>query len=228
MNFTIDKIFQSTDQLTVLLILEIMGAGLLCGILFALMYMFINRTEGYARGFVTTLLLLPMIISVVILLVNNNWAIGFTIAGVFTIIRFRTTQGDPKDLALIFGALGAGVGCGTGLVLAGILLTVVICLVMIVIYLIGFGVPRNPRMRLKITIPESLNYVGVFDETFGKYASAWHLEKVKSSNFGTMFELTFQMTFKKGINQKQFLDDLRTLNGNLNILLQDYIYNVQE
>ena len=228
MNFTIDKIFQSTDQLTVLLVLEIMGAGLLCGVLFALMYMFINRVEGYSRGFTTTLLLLPMIIGVVILLVNGNWAIGFTIAGVFTIIRFRTTQGDPKDLALIFGALGAGVACGTGLIVAGFLLTGVICIVMIVLNLIGFANPRVPRLRLKITIPESLNYVGVFDEVFGKYANSWHLEKVKSSNFGTMFELTYQITFKKGINQKQFLDDLRTLNGNLNILLQDYIYNVQE
>lgn len=225
--FIIDKIFQTSDQLTVLLILEIMGAGLLCGILFALMYMFVNRAEGYSRGFATTMILLPTILSVIVLVLNgnNSWATGLSIAGVFSVIRFRTTHNDPKDLSLVIGAIGAGIACGTGLIVASFILTVVICVVMIVLSLISFGTPRVPRMNLKITIPESLNYVGVFDEVFGKYLGGWHLEKVKSSNFGTMFELTFQVTFKKGINQKEFLDDLRTLNGNLNIMLQNYVYN---
>ncbi len=225
--YIIDKIFQTTDQLTVLLFLEIVGAGLLCGILFALMYMFVNRAEGYSRGFATTMILLPTILAVIVLVLNgnNSWATGLSIAGIFSVIRFRTTHSNPRDLSLVIGALGAGIACGTGLVVAGLLLTAVICVVMIVLSLISFGTPRVPRMSLKITIPESLNYVGVFDEVFGKYASNWNLEKVKSSNFGTMFELTFQISFKKGINQKEFLDDLRTLNGNLNIMLQNYVYD---
>ncbi|MGM9679898.1 MAG: DUF4956 domain-containing protein [Eubacteriales bacterium] len=214
-------------ELNLLLLLAVMGSALVCGILLAVLYMFNNRREGYSRGMATTLIILPMIIAVVVLLVNGNWAVGLTLAGVFTIIRFRTTQSDPKDLCLIFTALASGLACGMGLVLAGVILTVLICIVMIVLSLIGFGTPRIPAMRLKITIPESLNYVGVFDEVFAKYAKSWHLEKVKSSNFGTMFELSFQIVFKKGINQKEFMDDLRTLNGNLNIMLQDYVYAAQ-
>lgn len=83
-------------------------------------------------------------------------------------------------------------------------------------------------MMLKISIPESLNYVGVFDEVFGKYLSNWQLSKVKSSNFGTMFDLSFVVNFKKDINQKEFLDELRALNGNLNIMIQDYVFNPDE
>ncbi|MGM9637508.1 MAG: DUF4956 domain-containing protein [Eubacteriales bacterium] len=214
-------------ELNVLLMLAIMGSALVCGILLAILYMFNNRREGYSRGMATTLIILPMIIAVVVLLVNGNWAVGLTLAGVFTIIRFRTTQSDPKDLCLIFTSLASGLACGMGLVFAGFILTVLICIVMIVLSLIGFGTPRVPALRLKITIPESLNYVGVFDEVFTKYAKSWHLEKVKSSNFGTMFELSYQIVFKKGINQKEFMDDLRTLNGNLNIMLQDYVYAAQ-
>lgn len=212
------------SQLNVLLLLAIMGSGLICGAVLSLLYMFNNRKEGYSRGLSMTLILLPMIIAVIVLLINGNWAVGLTLAGAFTIIRFRTTQSNPKDLCLVFTSLASGLACGMGLPLAGFILTLVICIVMIVLGLLGFGSPRSPMLRLKITIPESLNYVGVFDEVFSKYAKAWHLEKVKSSNFGTMFELSFCMTFKPSINQKEFLDELRALNGNLNIMLQDYIY----
>ncbi len=224
--FNIESII--TGQFTFLVLLAIMGVSLLCGVVLALVYMFVNRKEGYSNGLAITLAILPIIIGVIVLLVNKNWAAALTLGGAFTIIRFRTTQSNPKDLTFVFAALGAGLAAGMGFVLAAVILTVAVCVVYVVLNLIGFATPRTPKMMLKITIPESLNYVGVFDEVFAKYLSAWRLEKVKSSNFGTMFDLSFVVTFKKETNQKEFLDDLRTLNGNLNILLQNYVFNPEE
>lgn len=224
--FNIESII--TGQFTFLILLAIMGVSLLCGMILALVYMFVNRKEGYSNGLAITLAILPIIIGVIVLLVNKNWAAALTLGGAFTIIRFRTTQSNPKDLTFVFAALGAGLAAGMGFVLAAVILTVAVCVVYVVLSLIGFATPRTPKMMLKITIPESLNYVGVFDEVFAKYLSAWRLEKVKSSNFGTMFDLSFVVTFKKETNQKEFLDDLRTLNGNLNIMLQNYVFNPEE
>lgn len=224
--FNIESII--TGQFTFLILLAIMGVSLLCGMILALVYMFVNRKEGYSNGLAITLAILPIIIGVIVLLVNKNWAAALTLGGAFTIIRFRTTQSNPKDLTFVFAALGAGLAAGMGFVLAAVILSVAVCVVYVVLNLIGFGTPRTPKMMLKITIPESLNYVGVFDEVFAKYLSAWRLEKVKSSNFGTMFDISFVVTFKKETNQKEFLDDLRTLNGNLNIMLQNYVFNPEE
>ncbi len=224
--FNIESII--TGQFTLLILLAIMGVSLLCGMILALVYMFVNRKEGYSNGLAITLAILPIIIGVIVLLVNKNWAAALTLGGAFTIIRFRTTQSNPKDLTFVFAALGAGLAAGMGFVLAAVILSVAVCVVYVVLNLIGFATPRTPKMMLKITIPESLNYVGVFDEVFAKYLSAWRLEKVKSSNFGTMFDISFVVTFKKETNQKEFLDDLRTLNGNLNIMLQNYVFNPEE
>lgn len=224
--FNIESII--TGQFTMLLLLAIMGISLLCGLILAFVYMFVNRRTGYSNGLATTLAVLPVVISVIVLLVNNNWAAALTLGGAFTIIRFRTTQSNPKDLTYVFTALGAGLGAGMGFVSVALILTVMIALISVILSVVGFATPRVPKMMLKISIPESLNYVGVFDEVFGKYLSNWQLSKVKSSNFGTMFDLSFVVNFKKDINQKEFLDELRALNGNLNIMIQDYVFNPDE
>ncbi len=224
--FNIESII--TGQFTVLILLAIMGVSLLCGVMLALVYMFVNRKDGYSNGLAVSLAILPVIIGVIVLLVNKNWAVALTLSGAFAIIRFRTTQSNPKDLTFVFAALGAGLAAGMGFVVAAIILSAAVCLISIVLSLIGFAVPRTERFMLKITIPESLNYVGVFDEVFSKYLSDWKNVKVKSSNFGTMFELSFVITPKKNVNQKEFLDSLRALNGNLNIMIQNYVFTSEE
>lgn len=221
--FNIESII--TDQFTVLLLLAIMGVSLVCGLMLAFVYMFTNRKIGYSNGLATTLTVLPVVISVIVLLINNNWAAALTFGGAFTIIRFRTTQSNPKDLTYVFAALGAGLAAGMGFVTVALILALTICIISAVLSAVGFAVPRTPKMMLKISIPESLNYVGVFDEVFGKYLTKWQLDKVKSSNFGTMFDLSFIVNFKKDVNQKEFLDALRALNGNLNIMIQNYVFN---
>ena len=213
------------SNFTVRSLFIVIGVSLGLGLVLSLVYMFVNRKSNISRGLSITLVALPIVISVIIMLVQDNWGRAFSLAGAFSIIRFRNTLENPKDLALIFTALGVGLAGGTGYILVGVILVAVISCLLIIFDLIHFGEPRSPKMRLKITIPESLNYVGVFDEVFDKYTTSSNLIKVKSSNFGTMFDLTFDIIFKKGVNEKEFLDDLRTTNGNLSISLQNYVAN---
>ena len=221
--FEITSILGSTFTVTSLLI--VIGVSLLLGLALSFVNIFVNRKSGVSRGLLVTLVTLPVVIGVIIMLVQDNWGRAFSLAGAFSIIRFRNTQENPKDLALIFTALGVGLASGTGYILVGVILVAVISCVLIVLDLVRFGEPRSPKMRLKITIPESLNYVGVFDEVFDKYTTSSNLIKVKSTNFGTMFDLTFDIIFKKDVNEKEFIDDLRTTNGNLSISLQNYVAN---
>ncbi len=220
----ITSLLDQQQEITLLTLLTVLGAALVMGAAISLMYIFTNRKGDYSKGLSITLVVLPLVISVVIFLVQDNWARAFSLAGTFSIIRFRSTQGNPRDLALIFTTLAVGLSCGTGYIIIGAVLVAVVAIVLFAIDLMHYGEPKKERMVLKVTIPESLNYVGVFDDVFDKYTASHRLSKVKSSNFGTMFILTFDIVVKKGVNQKEFIDDLRTKNGNLNILLQDYVF----
>lgn len=221
----INNIFAGDTAFRVESLLLVLAASLGCGLIMSLVYLFTYRKENYSKGLSITLILLPAVVSMIILMVSSSWSAALGVAGAFSIIRFRSTQGNPKDLAYIFSALAIGLACGQGYILAGLILAVVLSAALLILYFVGYASPRSVKMQLKITIPESLNYMGVFDEVMAKYTNSFKLVKVKSTNFGTMFDLTFVVAFKKDVDQKLFLDDLRCLNGNLSIMLQDYVYD---
>ena len=82
-------------------------------------------------------------------------------------------------------------------------------------------------MTLKITIPENLNYNGLFDQVFAKYTTDTVLRRVKTTDFGTLFDLVYSIRLRTDADQKKFIDDIRALNGNLNVTLVLYKYDDQ-
>ncbi len=217
------------------LVFKILISSLIFGIILSVLYIFTNRIDGYSKGMSYTLIMLPSILAILCVVSSNLSGAGnsstalsaISIGGALTIIRFRSTQGSPKDLAYIFAALTLGLACGRGYIGVAAVLDIFMVVVMIVLMFIRFGDARNPKKLLKIVIPESLNYVGVFDEILKKYTVRWDVVKVKSTNFGTMFELSYAVNFKKDANQKEMFDEIRCLNGNLNVSIQNFVYDVE-
>ncbi|MCI8496878.1 MAG: DUF4956 domain-containing protein [Clostridiales bacterium] len=222
----LDTIFSSAigETLTFTGTLIIILASLVLGLIISLGYMHTHRREGYSASFTVTLIMLPAIISIIILLVGNNVARAFSLAGAFSLIRFRSAPGDPKDIAYVFFTLGVGLACGMGYIGYAALFAVILCLVMEVLAAVRFGSPRHTSMSLRITIPENLNYQGLFDDILAKNTVSWHLKRVKTCDFGALFELTYQLELKNDCDQKEFLDSLRCLNGNLSISLTQREY----
>ena len=163
--------------------------------------------------------MLPAIISVLILLIGSNVARAFSLAGAFSLIRYRSAPGDPKDIAYVFFTMAVGLACGMGFIPYAAVFAVIICLVMAVLYLMKYGNPKNTHMQLTITVPENQNYQGLFDDILEEYTNSWKLKKVKTSEFGTLFDLSYSIQMKAGADQKKFIDDLRCRNGNLTVSL---------
>ncbi len=157
--------------------------------------------------------MLPVVVSVVILLVGSNVARAFSMAGAFALVRFRSA----KDISIVFFTMAAGLACGLGYVTFAAAFTAVMLLLLILISALGFVDRNEGRKQLKIVIPESLNYNSVFDDLFDKYTSENRLNKVKTTNMGTMYELTYEIRLKNDDAEKDFIDELRVRNGNLNI-----------
>ena len=195
------------------------GASLLMGLIISLIYLFVARKQNGSRNFAISMVILPLIISVVIMLVGSNVARAFSLAGVFSLIRFRSAPGDAKDITIIFLAMVAGLASGMGFLALGFLLVFLGGGILILLYQLGYGQERSSLKELRITVPEDLNYQDAFNEVLGEYADKYTLQKLKTTNLGSYFELTYQIQVKKEADEKAFIDALRCRNGNLKIAL---------
>lgn len=193
--------------------------ALLSGLVISIVYLLITAKDSQSPNLALSLVILPVIIAVVILLIGSNIARAFSMAGVFALVRFRSVPGDSKDISFVFMTVAAGLSSGTGFIAFGGAVTLLLCLTLFILSKLGFGIAKSNEKRLKITIPEDMNYQGAFDDVFEKYTSKCKLQKVRTSNLGTLFELTYHMTMKDDKAEKEFMDELRSRNGNLNIMI---------
>lgn len=207
------------DSFTLSSVMTVVISGLVLGLAISLVYMKTYRDGEYSGNFAVTMIMLPAIIAMIILLVGSNIARAFSLAGAFSLIRFRSAPGDPKDIAYVFFTLGVGLACGMGYILYAAIFAAILCLIMVLLGITDYGAHKGSSMKLKITVPENLNYRGVFDETLNKYTAKYVLSQTKTTEFGNLFELTYIVNMKEESDQKNFIDELRCLNGNLSIAL---------
>lgn len=218
----------STGQIIICVV-----AALVIGFLISLVYMFTHRKEGYAQSYVLAMPMLSTLVSVVIVMMcvlaegTAGMTAAISLTGAFSLVRFRSAPGDPRDIAYIFFSMTMGVICGIGYIGYAALVFLLVAAVLVVMNLTNFAAPKTQDMTLKVTIPENLNYNGLFDQVMEKYTTAWLLRRVKTTDFGTLFDLVYSVRVKTDADQKKFIDDIRALNGNLNVTLVLYRYDDQ-
>lgn len=210
----------STDtSMTFSGLLIALGAAFLLGLSISLVYMKTHKGHTPSQSFILTLVILPIVITVIILLVGNNVARAFSLAGAFSIIRFRSAPGDPRDITYVLFCMAVGLATGMGFITYAVIVAIALCLIIIVLETIKFGQSKSTGKILKITIPEDLDYQNAFDSIMDKYTLSSILHKVKTADLGSLYELTYFVTTKEGGSDKEFIDELRCRNGNLNIIL---------
>ena len=204
-----------TQTISVQDFLLCLGVTLVLGLIMAAAYMWKNE---HTKSFLVTLALLPAVVCVVIMMVNGNIGAGVAVAGAFSLVRFRSAPGSAKEIVTIFRAMGAGLIAGMGYLGFAALFTVIMC-AMFLLYNAIAGNARSEAIHktIKITIPEDLDYTDIFDDIFKKYTKSHQLVMVKSINLGSMFRLTYNLTLRDAKSEKQFIDELRQRNGNLEI-----------
>lgn len=195
-----------------------LGFSLVLGLIMSFAYMYRTR---YTKSFVVTLALLPAVVCVVIMLVNGNVGTGVAVAGAFGLVRFRSVPGTAKEICTLFLAMGAGLIAGMGYLGFAMLFTVVMCAVFLLYNRLDLGSKKNAATykSLAITIPEDLDYTGVFEDIFQEYTTSHDLICVKTTNMGSMFRLTYHVTLRDTAKEKEMIDKIRCRNGNLEILV---------
>ena len=196
--------------------LTCLGFSLVIGLIIAVAYMISTR---YTKSFVITLALLPAAVCVVIMAVNNNFGIGVAVAGAFSLVRFRSVPGSAKEIGIVFLAMAAGLIAGIGYLGYAILFAFIMSFLFFLYSIIGLGSQKRAPLykTLTVTIPEDINYTEVFDDIFKEYTSSFELVRVKTTNMGSLFKLTYDIKLKSAGQEKDFIDKLRCRNGNLEI-----------
>ncbi len=204
--------FENFDLITTLTGLT---SSVILGLIIALTYMY--RTT-YNKSFVITLALLPSIVMAVISLVNGNLGTGIAVMGAFSLVRFRSIPGTAKEIGYIFFAMAVGLATGMNYIAFAVVFTVFVGLISLLLYKVKFAEPKKASKELKITIPENLDYTGLFDDLFSEYTLKHSLVRVKTSNLGSLYQLFYEITLKDETLEKEFIDKIRCRNGNLDII----------
>lgn len=204
-----------------------LGVSLVLGLIMAAAYLWRN---DHTKSFLVTLALLPAVVCVVIMMVNGNIGAGVAVAGAFSLVRFRSAPGSAKEIVTIFLAMGAGLIVGMGYLGFAAVFTVIMSIVFVAYNTLASKSIKSEAVSrtLKITIPEDLDYTGVFDDIFAEYTKKNELIKVKTTNMGSMFRLTYNVTLKDAATEKQMIDRIRERNGNLEIMVSKQESRVAE
>lgn len=217
-DFLFNGIFDTNtaSSITVSQFLLCIATSLIIGLFLAVVHGFKNSTS---QSFLITLALLPAIVCVIIMMVNGNVGAGVAVAGAFSLVRFRSAPGTAKEIGSLFLAMGTGLITGMGYLGYAILFALILGIMMLVLNLTGFGSNSASfgDKSLRITIPEDLNYGEVFDDLFKKYTSKCEIVSVRTSNMGSLYKLNYHITLRNPLSEKEFIDELRCRNGNLEI-----------
>ena len=218
----LDKIFQGvfdTELTTVIPVKDFLlciGVSLAIGLVLSLCYMYRSR---YTKSFIVTLALLPSVVCAVIMMVNGNIGAGVAVAGAFSLVRFRSVPGTGKEITMLFLGMGAGLIAGMGYLGYAALFTLVLCVLVLLYNGLGLGSKKRGTVQkmLNVTIPEDLDYTDVFADIFAEYTTSSELVRVKTTNMGSMFRLTYEITLRDPMKEKEMIDKIRCRNGNLEI-----------
>jgi hypothetical protein len=193
------------------------GAALPLGLMISLVYRITHRTKTPSQSFSLILVVLTAIITLIILLVGNSVARAFSLAGAFQLIRFRSAPTDSRDISYVLFSVAVGLCCGMGYILYAVIAAVLLCCVMIVLHVTGYGNNKATPKFLRITIPESLNYENVFDDLFSRFCKSAELVKVRTTDLGSLYQLHYAIVMEREKTEKELIDEIRCRNGNLEI-----------
>lgn len=204
------------SELTLENFLVCIGSSFALGLLVAFAHM---KTSRSSKNFATTLAILPTLVAMAILLVNGNLGAGVATVGIFSLVRFRSIEGNSRSLLSVFFSMAIGLAVGTGYIAFAALFTVITSVLLFILHFLHFGETGVVEKKLTVVVPEDVDYTTIFDDIFKKYTKQCVLEKSKTTNMGSLFELVYRVVLKDDTNEKELMDKIRVKNGNLKVML---------
>lgn len=211
-----NNVFQTTDMGVGIFLLCILFS-LAIGFIYLIAYKIKNDTS---KTMEVAMLILPTIISVVIIMVNGNLGVGVAVAGAFSLVKFRSIEGNAKDICLIFMVMCSGLVVGVGYIGYAIVFSIIMAILFVLSNILIINNKKlNYNKCLKITLPDDLDYENIFDDILKKYTNYYKVKNIKTTNLGSLIKMEYDITLKEDTSQRNLIDELRVKNGNLEIVI---------
>lgn len=211
---------QATETTTGLTLEEIIFCTLTSIILgFLISFVYIICNKKYSKNYIITLVILPILVQAVIMMVNGNLGTGVAIMGAFNLVRFRSIPGSSKEIGVIFLTMAVGLATGMGYITFALLIAVTVSFILVLLTKLNYGGSKEIHKSMKILLPENIDFTHLFEDLLSQYTSSYQLDKIRTTNMGSMFELTYDVILKKDKNEKELIDEIRCRNGNLTVSL---------
>lgn len=217
---TFDTVTGNVTNMTNTQLLACIGASVGLGLLIMLTYCLGGRIS---KPLAVSLAVLPVIVQTVIMMVNGNVGAGIAVMGAFSLVRFRSVPGSAREISYIFLAMAVGLATAMGYIVFAAVIAVVVGAILVLFAKLPTRLGQKDEKLLRVVMPEDLDYSGVFDDIFDTYTSAYTIERVKTTNLGSMFEVTYIITLKDAAKEKEMIDAIRCRNGNLTIVCSRYV-----
>jgi len=189
-----------------------MITSLALNFLIALIYRKTYRGTRYSQDYVQTLIIIGVVTTVLIMVVAGNGAIAFGMFAAFSVIRFRRTLSQSRDLAFVFFAMAIGMVVGAGNHLMAI--TTILALAKTDAF-----APKRASHMLTIRLNAGMNFEELLDPLFKDYTDQASLINVSSAQAGMMTEVRYGLQLKVDIQTTEFLEALHQASGNNKVVL---------
>lgn len=223
LNQFIESLVSINTSIDVVAICACLAVGFIAGLFVFITYKCTTSEFEFDLGFGLVLIVISMIVSALICAIGTNIARAFSVAGILSLIRYRSSVVKPRDLAFVFFSMGVGFVSGIGFYVPALIMTVAVSLVIVIYSLIGLSGKKSPKKTLRIAVPENIDYDGMFDDVLKNYTKSYSLRGIRIISGGTVTELTYDIRVKDMSKIKDFLDELRVLNANFKIQLTEFV-----
>jgi hypothetical protein len=205
------RLFLVSGEQAVTLFVSVTTAFAL-GLAVAFLYKATHRGLSYEQSFLSTLVLLAPIVSLVMLFIQGDLVLSLGLVGSLSIIRFRTPIKDTRDMVFLFWVIAVGLGCGTKNWSSALIATVLLSIVVSFLYVLEYGRPRHADFVLVVSGTAPF-LVEASEEVIRRRTTSFRVRSHEVQ--GDQWEKVFEVRFSKAqeAELEHLIRDVQDLQG---------------
>lgn len=186
-------------------------------------YIYTFRGLSYSRTLVQSMALASIVTSMLMLAIGNNIATALGIAGGLSIIRFRTTMRDPRDIVFVFASLSAGIAAGLRAYSTAIVGTLVFIGAALILHWIAYGTRREFDGLTRFIAPSSSEANDAIAAALRLHCEKFTLVTLREVAQGREMEHAYQVSIPDPKVQQLLISELNAITGvhDVSLMLQD-------
>ena len=178
---------------------------------------------SYSRNFVQAIVLSAVVAATVMQAIGDNVGRGLGMMGALSVVRFRTSFKDPRDIMFVFASLGAGIGCGVYAWGAAVGGTIAFSAVAFLLSRPGLGTKHFFDGMLRFALPTAPRVRGRIEDIMTSSLKTFILITMREVDGGARLDVAYQIRLRATKPAAEILSDLSKIEGisDVQFMMQD-------